>query len=350
MSYGRMLERFLLSRSLRATGVIIDYMSRKVKRFLQVFSNFFGILVFNDVRPVFQQIIQIDPVIFVAELAVHLRDGVLIAHFFDLFFAKAADHFFNALETAVALIGHMVAVQNIRLEALQRQLQHIAHAHALLQHRCHAGHGLDVLFKMLDFLLGGTGQQLHDKAACTADTQVLIHQHTKSADRGDLLADGKVGGYILGDLAGGQRHLADIRLAHAEVADNIKGAVLADSSAYIQMAVCPRGQLYDRMLHIALDIACTVRNRQQTARRAAALDLQRHRVLRAFQHDAHHRSSRQQAAQRRRGDSARLVQALHIADDLGRVHAVKYNAAVLGNAAQHVMILFHCFHPLVCIA
>ena len=54
MSYGRMLERFLLSRSLRATGVIIDYMSRKVKRFLQVFSNFFGILVFNDVRPVFQ--------------------------------------------------------------------------------------------------------------------------------------------------------------------------------------------------------------------------------------------------------------------------------------------------------
>ena len=116
------------------------------------------------------------------------------------------------------------------------------------------------------------------------------------------------------------------------------------------MAVRPRGQLYDRMLHIALDIACTVRNRQQTARRAAALDLQRHRVLRAFQHDAHYRSSRQQAAQRRRGDSARLVQALHIADDLGRVHAVKYNAAVLRNAAQHVMILFHCFHPLVCIA
>ena len=69
---------------------------------------------------------------------------------------------------------------------------------------------------------------------------------------GDLLADGEVGGYILGDLAGGQRHLTDIRLTHTKVADNIKGCRPADSSAYIQMAVRPRGQLYDRMLHIAL--------------------------------------------------------------------------------------------------
>ena len=104
---------------------------------------------------------------------------------------------------------------------------------------------------MLDLLLGGTGQQLHDKTACAADTQVFIHQYTQGADRGDLLADGKVGGYILGDLTGGQRYLPDVRFAHTEVTDNIKGAVLADGSAYIQMAVRPRGQLYDRMLHIA---------------------------------------------------------------------------------------------------
>ena len=53
MSYGRMLERFLLSRSLRATGVIIDYMSRKVKRFYKFFQTFWYPRIFNDVRASF---------------------------------------------------------------------------------------------------------------------------------------------------------------------------------------------------------------------------------------------------------------------------------------------------------
>ena len=141
---------------------------------------------------------------------------------------------------------------------------------------------------MFDFFLGRTGQQLHDETACAAHTQVFIHQHAQGADSGDLLTDGKVGRDVLGNLAGGQRHLADVWLPHAQIADNIQRAVFADGCAHVQVAVRPRGQLHDWMLHIALDITGTVGDSQQTACGAAALDLQSHRVLGAFEHNAHH--------------------------------------------------------------
>ena len=56
------------------------------------------------------------------------------------------------------------------------------------------------------------------------------------------------------------------------------------------------------------------------------------------------------AAQGSGVDVAGLVQALHLAYDFRRVNSVKHDTAVFGDTAQHVMILFHCFHPLVCIA
>ena len=116
----------------------------------------------------------------------------------------------------------MVAVENVGCKAGQSQLQHIADALALLEHCRHAGHGLDVLLEVLDLLLGCAGQQLHDKAARAADAQILIDEHAQRADSGHLLTDSKIGRDVLGDLTGGQRHLADVRLAHTQVTDDIQ--------------------------------------------------------------------------------------------------------------------------------
>ena len=78
-------------------------------------------------------------------------------------------------------------------------------------------------------------------------------------------------------------------------------------------------------------------------------DLQSHRVLGAFEHNAHFiDAGGQQAAQRGGGYSTYLVQALHFADYFRRIYAVEYDAAVLGDTAQHIMILFHLLY-LLCI-
>ena len=54
-------------------------------------------------------------------------------------------------------------------------------------------------------------------------------------------------------------------------------------------------------LHIAFNVAGTIGNGQQAACGTAALDLQGDGILSAFEHNAHHGGSRQQAAQRGRG-------------------------------------------------
>mgnify|MGYP002145905670 CR=1 FL=1 len=62
----------------------------------------------------------------------------------------------------------------------------------------------------------------------------------------------------------------------------------AHGAAYVQLAVVPQGQVHLGIGHIAPDVALGVGHRQHRTQRAAALDLQRHRVLGAFEHNAHH--------------------------------------------------------------
>ena len=52
---------------------------------------------------------------------------------------------------------------------------------------------------------------------------------------------------------------------------------------------------------IVFNVAGTIGNGPQATCGAAALDLQSDRILGAFEHNAHHGGSRQQAAQRGRG-------------------------------------------------
>ena len=236
----------------------------------------------------------------------------------------------------------MLAVQDLRRKAVQRQVQHIADAFALGQHSGNGGHGLDVGFQPVDLVVGGAGQQLDDKAARTLHGQVPVDQHAQRADGGHLLADGKILGDILGDLAGDQRHLADVRLPHPQIADDVQRAVASHRAAHIQMAVGAGRKLHHRVLHIALDVAAAVRDGQQPAGGAAALDLQRDGIPTAFQHHAHHRGGGQQAAQRGRGDGAGLMVLLRLADDLGGIDAVKHDAAIFRDAPQQVggLVLF----------
>ena len=49
-------------------------------------------------------------------------------------------------------------------------------------------HGNKILYQVVDLVLGGAGQQLHDEAACAAHAQVLIYQYAQGADRGNLFA------------------------------------------------------------------------------------------------------------------------------------------------------------------
>ena len=72
------------------------------------------------------------------------------------------------------------------------------------------GHGVDVLFQLVDLGIGSAGQQLHHKAAGAEDGQILVHQNAQRHHGGHLLAVGIVTGQILGDLAGYQRHLPTV--------------------------------------------------------------------------------------------------------------------------------------------
>ena len=100
------------------------------------------------------------------------------------------------------------------------------------------GHGVDVLFQLVDLGIGSAGQQLHHKAAGAEDGQILVHQNAQRHHGGHLLAVGIVAGQILGDLAGYQRHLPDCGLLlQAVIADDGQHAILAHGGAHVQVAV-----------------------------------------------------------------------------------------------------------------
>ena len=175
-----------------------------------------------------------------------------------------------------------------------------------------------------------------------------VDQHAQRAHGRRLFADCKVPRHILGDLTRNKRHLADVRLAQAQVADHVQRAVFAHGPAHVQVAVGARRQLHNRVLHIALDMAAAVRHGQQAAGRAAAVHLQRYGVAAAFEHRAHHGGGGQQAAQRGGGHGARFVQALHLAHDGGGIHAVKHHAAVFRYAAQKILFAHSFSSPFCC--
>ena len=110
------------------------------------------------------------------------------------------------------------------------------------------------------------------------------------------------------------------------------------------MAVRARGQLHDGVFDIAFYIARAVGNGQNTARRAAALDLYGDRIRIRFEHLAHHGNTGQQAAQGCGGNGAGFVQLLHSAHNGGGINAIEQDAAVFRNAAQQVAAVFiFCF-------
>ena len=202
----------------------------------------------------------------------------------------------------------------------------------LLQQGGNAGHCADILFQAGDLILGCAGHELHDKTARALHRQIRVDQNAQRADRWCLLTDGKIVGDILGNLTGNQRHLADIGFPHTKVADHIQCAILTHGSADVQVAVRARGQLHDGVFDIAFYIARAVGNGQNTARRAAALDLYGDRIRIRFEHLAHHGNTGQQAAQGCGGNGAGFVQLLHSAHNGGGINAIEQDAAVFRNA------------------
>ena len=65
----------------------------------------------------FYQIVQIELIPIVAEMANDLTMRVLIPHFFQLSAAQAQQHLFGALLAAVALVGSRMSIQHLRLKA-----------------------------------------------------------------------------------------------------------------------------------------------------------------------------------------------------------------------------------------
>ena len=232
---------------------------------------------------------------------------------------------------------HIALVQHVGGKARQRQLHHVLGGLALVQQGGDGRHGRDVLFQLIDLRIGGTGQQLHHKAACAQDGQVLVHQHAQRHDGGHLLAVGVVGGQVLGDLAGDQRHLPHGRLLlQAVIPDDGEHTVFAHSAAHIQVAVRLCGQLHQGVIDAALHVAGAVGAGNDHARRAAAGHTQGDLVTVVLEHGAHQGRTGEQTAQCRAAGGAGGVQLFSLADDLGGIHAAEHDPAILRQAADQI--------------
>ena len=238
---------------------------------------------------------------------------------------------------AIALVGHLPLVEDIGVEALERQFHHILRRLARAEQLGDGGHGGNVLFQLRDLSIGRTGQELDEVAARTGNGQIGIHQHAQSADRGDLLAVGVVAGQILRDLAGDQRHLPDGGLLlQPVIADDGHNTVSADSPADVQVAVFLERKLHQRVVDAALHVAGAVGARDQHTRRAVTGDAQGDGIAVILEHRAHHGGTRQQTAKGRAASGAGFMELFGFADDLGRVHAAEHDAAVLRQAADQI--------------
>ena len=178
---------------------------------------------------------------------------------------------------------------------------------------------------------------LQQVAARAQDGQVLVHQHAQRAHGGDLLTGGVVTGQVLGDLAGHQRHLADGGLLlQPVVPDDREHTAAAHCTAHVQMAVGLRGQLHQRVVDAAFDVARAVGAGNEHTGRAAALHPQSDLVAVILEHGAHERCTREQAAQCRAAGGTGGVQLLGAAHKFGGIHTAEHDAAVFRQAADQV--------------
>ena len=87
---------------------------------------------------------------------------------------------------------------------------------------------------------------------------------------------------------------------------------------------------------------CRVRNGQDGAERAVALDLHRDACAVILEGIAHHRTSRERAAKRRRGDGRGVVDLAGALGQTARVDRDSVDKAIFRDGADQTVLL--CFH------
>ena len=283
------------------------------------------------------QLVQVELILGVAEVADDLAVGVLVTELFQLLFAEAEQHLFGALVAAIALVCDIPLVEDVGFKALQRQLHHVLRRLARAEHFSDGGHGGNVLFQLGDLSIGGTRQQLDEIAACAGDGQVFIDQNPQRTDGGHLLTVSIVAGQVFGDLTRDKRHLADGRFfLQAVIPDDGQHTVPADGTADIQMAVFFERKLHQRIVDAALHVAGAIGAGDEDARRAAARNAQGDGVPVILEHGAHQGGPRQQTAKGGAAGRTGLVELFGLADDCGRVHTAEDDTAVFRQAADQI--------------
>ena len=102
------------------------------------------------------------------------------------------------------------------------------------------------------------------------------------------------------------------------------------------MAVGLGGQLHQRVVDAALDVAGAVRAGDEHTGRTAALNAQGDLVALILEHGPHQGCAGEQAAQRCTAGGAGGMQLLGLAHDVGGVHTAEHDAAVFGQAADQI--------------
>ena len=118
------------------------------------------------------------------------------------------------------------------------------------------------------------------------------------------------------------------------VSDNGQHAILSNGPAHVQMAVGLGGQLHQRVVDAALDVAGCIGAGNDNACGAAARNTEGDAVAVVLEHRAHQAGPRQQAAQGGAAGGTGGVQFFSGADDIRRIHTAEYDAAVLRQASD----------------
>lgn len=117
---------------------------------------------------------------------------------------------------------------------------------------------------------------------------------------------------------------------------------VADGGADVQLAILAQGEVDGGVLHVAAHIALRVRNGQDGAERAVALDLHRDACAVILEGVAHHRTGRERAAKRRRGDRGGVVDLAGALGQTARVDRDSVDKAIFRDGADQTVLL--CFH------
>ena len=193
---------------------------------------------------------------------------------------------------------------------------------------------VDVLLQALDGPVVRARQQLHQIAPRRFHGQVRVHEHAQPTNRWNLLAHSIIARDVLRDLARNQRDLPDIRLFQPNILDDAQKAVLSNRAANIQLAAAVQRQLDHGVFRIAADVAGRIRHGNQAAGWTAAVYAQRHRIVSAFEHCAHHRRSRHQTAQPGGDDRRGLMNLLGRARNVRSVQSTAHHRSVPRNTAH----------------